>query len=560
LKKEKNSVSSLLEEQKLIDQYANNEVFFTQTTMNNQKLCNYAIEEGTYKLIYFNEYTKEQFPEVKYGALCYKAICNNDFPCETCPLKGLNDNNNTYTIDSYNGEKDTWYSTTASKEITPDGEKVNLIYSSDVSGFVERVKSKDTLTGLLTLSKFEVEAMKLIATPSKEKYFIIYSDFDKFKNINDECGYFIGNEMLIHYARIASRYLKPSELFCRITADKFAMMITYHRLHDALERLHNSYYEVEKEFKERFPKINSVITSGLYFLTPEDKNISLVLDKANLARKTIKGTHKSNFAIYDRNLHDKITKEKQIESNMYVAIKNHEFLVYMQPKIDLATSKINGAEALVRWRLPSGEILGPMEFIPLFEKNGFINELDFYVYEKTFQAIRQWLDMGKREIVVSVNVSRSHLKDPHFIERLEELLNKYQISTRLIELEITESMFFIELDRVKYIIKSLRRRGFIISIDDFGSGYSSLNMLKTLPIDILKLDRDFFMKNEMGSQDKIVISGIISLAKGLGLKVISEGVETSEQLSFLKESLCDMAQGYLFYKPMPLDEFEQLLD
>jgi EAL domain-containing protein (putative c-di-GMP-specific phosphodiesterase class I) len=232
----------------------------------------------------------------------------------------------------------------------------------------------------------------------------------------------------------------------------------------------------------------------------------------------------------------------------------------MQPKIDLHSLQITGAEALVRWKLPTGEYIGPMEFIPVFENNGFITELDFYVYEKTFRALRQWIDAGKQPIIVSVNVSRIHLNDSRFLERLDYLVEKYKIPTNLIELEITENIFFKELDRLIFIMNSLRKRGFLISIDDFGSGYSSLNLLKTLPIDILKLDREFFMQNEMRENDKIIISGIITLAKGLGLKVISEGVETIEQVKFLRENSCDMAQGFLFYKPLPLDDFIDLID
>jgi diguanylate cyclase (GGDEF)-like protein len=415
------------------------------------------------------------------------------------------------------------------------------------------------MTGLLTFTRFEVEAMKILNS-SNAKYMVLYTDFDKFKNINDEWGYSIGNEILISYAELGSRYLKSDELFCRITADKFILFLSYKTKKEALERIDKAYIEIAGGIRKNYPKITTVVIGGIYFLKPEDKNISLAVDKANIARKTIKGNHRSHFVIYDEFLHRQVTKENGVASKMREALRNNEFIVYMQPKVDLATAKIIGAEALVRWRVPSGEILGAQEFVPIFEKNGFITELDFYVYDKTMKALRQWLDMGKQEIVVSLNVSRLHLKEARLIDYLDYLLKKYQIPSRLIELEITENMFFAEIDRLKNIIDILRNNGFLISIDDFGSGYSSLNLLKTLPIDILKLDREFFMENHMGDHDKIIISGIISLAKGLGLKVISEGVETKEQLEFLKESCCDMAQGYLFYKPMPMEEFVDLLD
>lgn len=539
-------------------QELDHEVFFTQATLNTQKLCNYAVKEGTYQLMYFSGYTKTLYPGAKLGELCYKVLIHQDKPCANCPLRGLDDDNKTFSIDSYDEKEDAWYTTTASSVTMPDKTIVNMICSTDVTSFIERVSSKDSMTGLLTLTRFEVEALKLMLSSSK--YMFIYNDFDKFKNINDEWGYTIGNELLILYTETAGRFVKPTELFCRITADKFIMMLSYKSKKEILKRINDSYSVIEAEFRKKYPKINAVITSGIYFLKPGDKNISMAIDKANLARKTIKGIHRSEYAIYDETLHKQITKENKIAGKMHNALKNQEFVVYMQPKIDLSSNRIIGAEALVRWILPSGKIISPMEFIPIFEKNGFIDELDFYVYEKTLKALRSWLDAGKRELVVSVNVSRIHLKDPLFVSRLTGLVNKYKIPRRLIELEITESMFFIELDRIRNVISELRELGFLISIDDFGSGYSSLNMLKTLPIDILKLDKEFFLKNDMRDHDKIVISGIISLAKGLGLKVISEGVETKEQIAFLKESLCDMAQGYYFYKPMPIHEFILLLE
>jgi diguanylate cyclase (GGDEF)-like protein len=541
-------------------QELNNEIFFTQAMLNNQKLSNYAIKEGTYELLYFNEYTENLFPNVKLGELCYKTIFERETPCESCPLKGLDEKNKRYSVEAYNEVKHSWYSTTASTVEMPNGQRMYLICASDVTSFIERVNSRDPLTGLLTLSKFEAEAMKLIACQDCNHYAILYSDFDKFKNINDEWGYSIGNEILIYFSNKISEYLHPDEIFCRITADKFALVLSYSDRKELLERINKYYIKIIREFKVKFPVINPVIISGLYFLTPEDKVLSIAMDKANLARKTVKGSHKSHIAIYDDSFHLKITKEKMIENHMYEALKNNEFIVYMQPKIDLHSLQITGAEALVRWKLPTGEYIGPMEFIPVFENNGFITELDFYVYEKTFRALRQWIDAGKQPIIVSVNVSRIHLNDSRFLERLDYLVEKYKIPTNLIELEITENIFFKELDRLIFIMNSLRKRGFLISIDDFGSGYSSLNLLKTLPIDILKLDREFFMQNEMRENDKIIISGIITLAKGLGLKVISEGVETIEQVKFLRDNSCDMAQGFLFYKPLPLDDFIDLID
>ncbi|MDF2906677.1 MAG: MorA [Herbinix sp.] len=566
---EKRELDTLYTMTKLISTYINqlnnkslldSELFFTQATLNNQKLCNYAVTEGTYRLVYFSDYTKKQYPNVELGELCYQSIYGKKEPCDPCPLNGLCDGRQSCSIEAYNNDTNAWYSSTASGLVSTEGQSIGMITTSDVTGFIDRVNSKDPMTGLLTLSKFEAEGMRLIAENDQKQYLVVYCDFDKFKSINDEWGYSTGNEILTRFAEMANDFIGEDELFCRITADIFVMLLTYQTKEEVFERISTCYYKITKNFKESFPGINIVIISGIYLLTSDDKILSLAIDRANVARKTVKGTHKSIYAIYDKSLHEKTVKESMIEHNMHNALKNNEFIVYMQPKIDLQTLKIIGAEALVRWRLPDGKIMGPNEFIPIFEKNGFIAELDFYVYEATMRTLRRWLDQNKKPIVVSVNVSRMHLEDSNFMERLEHLLDKYNIPSNLIELEITESMFLYDLDRLRFFVNNLRKKGFIISIDDFGSGYSALNLLKNLPIDILKLDREFFMSNTMEEQDKLIISGIISLAKALGLKVLSEGVETVEQLEFIKSSSCDMAQGYLFYRPMPIEEFEQLIE
>jgi diguanylate cyclase (GGDEF)-like protein len=536
-----------------------NEIFFTQAMLNNQKLSNYAIKQDTYELVYMSKYTGNLFPNVKLGELCYKAIFGRNKPCITCPLKGLNDKNIRYSVEAYNEKLDAWLSTTATTVAMPDGQKMNLICLSDVTGFMERVKSKDILTGLMTLPKFEAEAMKLIASAKNIYYVIIYSDFDKFKFINDEWGYSLGNEILKYYAERVSRLLSSSELFCRVSSDKFITLLSYRNTEDILERIKMINNIIKKDFKERFPEVKPIIISGVYFMTTEDKVLSIALDKANIARKRIKGYHKSHYAIYDDSLHKEISKEKLIENRMYDALNNGEFTVFLQPKINLNTLEISGAEALVRWKTGDGKIMSPMEFIPIFEKNGFVIELDFYVYEEAFKSLRKCLDLGKKPLVISINVSRLHIDEMNFIDRIDHLVKKYQLPSNLIEIEITESVFLKGLDRLLTVINALREKGFLVSIDDFGAGYSSLNLLKTLPVDILKIDKEFFMSNTMEDKDKIVIDSIIKLAKGLGLKVISEGVETIEQARFLKECSCDMVQGYFFYKPLPIEEFEELI-
>jgi diguanylate cyclase (GGDEF)-like protein len=534
------------------------EIFLTKAMLDNQKICNYTIQPDTYELLYASNYTQSLYPNIKLGELCYKAIYDRNTPCDICPVKNLNDKNTRFSIEAYNEKMDVWYSSTASSVNISDGKKIYLISSSDVTGFMERVKSRDELTGLLTLSKFNAEAMKLIASAREIHFAIIYTDFNKFKYINDEWGFSVGDEILNFYVKRLSKLLSSSELFCRINGDAFAVLLSYRNKSDALARIQLIYDIISHDYAINYPKINPVFVSGIYFITPEDKVLSNALDKANTAKKTLKDSYKSTYAIYDENINQALKQEKLIEDHMHDALINNEFIVYMQPKVNLQTQKITGAEALVRWKNQDGSLKSPMEFIPVFEKNGFILELDFYVYEKVFQFLREWIDQGKQKIIVSINVSRLHIDDPLFLSKLDQLIEKYQIPADLVEIEITENIFLKKLDGLVNIMNHLHRRGFPISIDDFGSGYSSLHLLKTLPIDIIKIDKEFFMKNTMDEKDKIIISNIIKLAKGLGLKVISEGVETLEQKEFLKENNCDMVQGYFYYKPMNLTDFKEL--
>ena len=536
----------------------NNELFFTQATLSNQKLCNYAVRKNSFELVYYSDYTKKHYPDIAPGKLCYEAIYGYSSPCEPCPLSGLGKQNR-FSLEAYNEATQTWYSSTASNVISPVGEEIQVITTSDVTGFIDRVNSKDPLTGLMTMSKFELEGMKLIARNKTTNYSILYIDFDKFKMINDEWGYSTGNEILQYFAGLISKYIKNEELFCRVTADIFILLISYEKMEDIIERMSKCVQSVNHYYKNNFSMINLVMIAGIYALGKEDKVLSIAIDRANTARKTVKGNHKSSYAIYDTSMHERVTMENLIESSMYQALEREEFEVYLQPKLNLTSMKIIGAEALVRWRHSSGVLMNPNEFIPIFEKNGFITELDFYVYEASLKAMQQWIVQGKDRIILSLNVSRSHLADSDFLDRLNRLLAKYNIPASLVELEITESMFLHDLDRLIFFVNNIRKHGYLISIDDFGSGYSSLNLLKTLKIDIVKLDREFFLENIMHSQDQIVISGIISIAKGLGFQVIAEGVETKEQLKFIKEHGCDMVQGYLFYRPMPMVEFEKLL-
>ena len=241
---------------------------------------------------------------------------------------------------------------------------------------------------------------------------------------------------------------------------------------------------------------------------------------------------------------------------MDYALEHGEFVMYLQPKYSISTAGVVGAEALVRWIHPEKGMLPPAEFISVFEKNGFIIKLDEYIWEQACKAIRGWIDSGVQPVPISVNISRVHLTDEKFIDVLDRLIEKYDIPKNMIETEITET---VENAGDSEVIKRLKERGYMLLMDDFGSGYSSLNMLKSTPFDVIKIDRDFFSEFMLSDRGKKIISHTISMSKDIGLDMVAEGVETKEQAEFLKNCGCDVAQGFYYSKPVPINDFERLV-
>ncbi|HBF4020319.1 TPA: bifunctional diguanylate cyclase/phosphodiesterase, partial [Clostridioides difficile] len=421
-----------------------------------------------------------------------------------------------------------------------------------------KIAYTDPLTGADSIDKFKINSNKLFDKNNPEEYALFYIDVDKFKYINDMFGYDMGNDTLIHISNTIASELKEDEIFARVSADHFVLLIKYKTDDDIKTRLNNIYNKVQILSNPKINYYKLILDCGIYKISKSDNDINTIMDRANTARKTIKGGHKNSFAFYDKEMHKKILKEKEIENSMVDALNNGEFIVYFQPKYSLSDYQIIGAEALVRWDNPQKGLIPPIEFIPVFERNGFIVNIDFYVFEEVCKKIREWMDEGQKVVPISVNLSRMHFVNSNFIEKFKLIVDKYKIPTRLIELELTETAVLDNIEGLLDTMNNLKEKGFVISMDDFGTGYSSLNLLKELPVDILKLDRAFFTEKDESNNEKIVISNVIKMAKELKMKVISEGVETISQVEFLKQIGCDMVQGYLFSKPMPVKEFEKI--
>jgi len=436
---------------------------------------------------------------------------------------------------------------------------LKLRNSERISEKMQMIKNYDGLTGLPTLHKFKKDAKILVQNCQDKKLAMAYFDIDNFKYVNDSLGYRKGDSLLREVAQYILNKSVGVELCARTSADNFITLIPFDDDENLKEMIIKNVEDFLADQKSKNITYNIGISIGVYVLKKNETDIMGAIDNANIARKKVKNSTMSFCKFYDEEMENEIRKERMIVSNMESALVSNEFKVFLQPKIDLVSNQIVGAEALVRWKRPDGTMLPPNDFIPLFEKNGFILRLDFFMYDQVCKLLKKWKDNGQRIVPISVNVSRVHLYQDDFIEKVLRLVKSYNIEPSMIEFELTESIFLNNTVTAINMMKELRNNGFCVSIDDFGAGYSSLNLLKDMRTDVLKLDKEFFREGEMQQEERIIVSSIISMAKQLNMKVLSEGVETEMQSDFLKAVECDMAQGYLYAKPLPIENFEQML-
>lgn len=421
----------------------------------------------------------------------------------------------------------------------------------------------DSLSGIKNKEKFRKDSMYILKNYYQDDFYLVQLDVNKFKYINEMFGYAEGNEILMHIAHVLNNNMSKYEICARMDNDHFILLISCSTEDELLDRLSKINNEICNLSTINSSKYKIVISSGIYKVTKKDdiQKIDLLIDRANIAAKTKKDKYEHSYSFFNEETRNRLYKEKRLEDNMNKALEKGEFIVYYQPKYSLNDgNEIEGAEALIRWNSPEMGFISPIDFIPLFEKNGFIVNIDMFVFEEVCKTLNKWINKGYTPVPISVNMSRVHLYRNNFIENITDLINKYDISPEFIELELTESIVFDNLNILINIMKKIKEIGFLISMDDFGSGYSSLNLLKDLPFDVLKLDRVFLIETTDTKRGKIIISKIVEMAKAINIKVICEGVETYEQVEFLKEIGCDKAQGYLFAKPMVLDEFENNLN
>ncbi|MDD2967024.1 MAG: EAL domain-containing protein [Desulfovibrionaceae bacterium] len=411
----------------------------------------------------------------------------------------------------------------------------------------------DVLTKLYNMSAFYAHATKLLQSNARARYCVVRMDIDRFKVINDLYGLAAGDALLQFIAESLRRAIGKKDICGRISGDIFCILAAGYP-----DEMVNMTAAISARL-EQYPLPYKIKPSfGICAVSNSNIAINVLCDWANLALTTVKGNYARNYAFYSSQLRDKMLEEKRIENRMHQALLEGQFVLYLQPKVDIATSRIVGAEGLVRWLHPVDGIISPNRFIPLFEKNGFILQLDTTIWEQACQVIQRWLLAGFTPPPVSINMSRAHIHDPLLIDKLEAMTQKYQVPPALLELEITESAFLENESTMYSTINRLRQKGFLFSMDDFGSGYSSLNVLKNIPVDYIKIDRGFLNEVSTTEKGKTVIRYSIAMAKEMNIGVIAEGVENAEQAAFLLQAGCRYAQGYLYSRPVPVHEFENL--
>ncbi|MDF2538820.1 MAG: putative signaling protein [Herbinix sp.] len=413
----------------------------------------------------------------------------------------------------------------------------------------------DPVTGGGNWYKFRLEVNKILNSRqfSKKRYALINFDINRFKIINDAYGYQKGDEVLKDIYMVLKKWVKPGEPFTRYAADQFYILMSFHQEQEVTSRLN----ELNDRLRQlRYTKTVKIFF-GVFYITERKDSIDRMGDFAGIAKNRSKESNEGMISFFDDKARGRLLEEEEIEKNMYEALRNDEFIMYLQPKYKAKEETVSGAEALVRWRNNKGNLITPGYFIPVFEKNGFIIELDLYMLRKVCRQLRDWLNRGYHPLPISVNISRIHFVNPALAENIKNIVDEYGIPHELIELELTESAFLQSKSTLIKTVIELKKFGFLVSMDDFGAGYSSLNSLKDLPLDIVKLDGELFRITEEVERGFTVIRNTISMAKDLHMKVVAECIETREQVEFLCTVGCDIIQGYYFAKPMPTDQFEQ---
>lgn len=420
------------------------------------------------------------------------------------------------------------------------------------------VVDHDALTGIYSKTAFYRETQTMLDEHPHAQFFILRWDIEKFKLINNLFGMDIGDRVLQQAAESLRRQVAGRGTYGRYESDNFVACVEG-EAKEAERIVTRIVDDLRSSFADVGLTQTLMIAAGVYPIEDNDISVDEMCDRAALAQQTVKGDYTRHLAYYNATLHKRLLQEQDILSNMERALAEGEFEVYLQPIYSMSTKQVASAEALVRWNRPGEGIVAPGVFIPLFERNGFISSLDRQMWQQVcrIQADRQAQNLP--DLPISVNVSRKSLYNPYLAEEIEELAHYYRIEPHLFRIEITESAYMDNAEQLMATVAKLQHAGFLVLMDDFGSGYSSLNTLKDIPVDMLKLDMRFMEGFDSGGRVGTVMASVLRMAKWLGVPVIAEGVETPDQYAFLQSAGCEYVQGFYLARPMPYAQFEDYI-
>lgn len=414
----------------------------------------------------------------------------------------------------------------------------------------------DTITGKTNWIKFKSDAAKLLKKRKKNDYALVSFDICKFRMYSDMYGNSEADKLLVRVSDICHNFIKKRhELVTRQGGDTFSLLIEYTGFDMLKKRV--------EDLSAALSKVNAKTAIKYHFGVYEIKDRTMTIDRINnlsgIAKDAGANSSQMNgISYFDNEIHLRLVSEREIENTMESALEKKEFIVYLQPKYNSRNEELSGAEALVRWLSEEKGLMSPAKFIPIFEKNGFITKLDDYMLNEICALQKRWKEEGRKLFPISVNISRAHFEKPDLAEHIRDIVKQYDIPFSCVEIELTESAFFDDKNLLIETVKRLRQYGFVVSMDDFGSGFSSLNSLKDIPLDVIKLDAGFFnIANDEDNRSSFIIEDTIAMAKHLRMQTVAEGIETRQQVDFLCSLGCDLIQGYYFARPMPIDEFER---
>ena len=444
----------------------------------------------------------------------------------------------------------------ASPQTTDAGKEELYLYSLRKMAEDNVENNRTELTHLHNMKSFFYLCGEMIKAEPDQKYSVVIMDIVQFKAVNEFCGRAEGDRLLKFIAECFQWYEdhRKDTYACHVRADIFCLCTQY----EDVRELENIVSEIKTKIDE-FPFTYKVQPSFGIGISPErEPAVSYLKDCATMAMNSVKGKVYQTYAIFGEKMRRQLMRERQVENDIVGALENGELVLYIQPKVNMSTGRIIGGEALVRWLHPEKGLVPPGEFIPVLEKNGFIINVDEYIWEKVFAYLGKLKEEGRELVPISINVSRLHAYDTGLTENLIRLREKYDIPAEYVPLELTESAFLEDEKGMYQRMENLRSQGFLVSMDDFGTGYSTMNMLKNQTLDEIKIDREFIRDLEK-DKSQIIIRNTIAMLQQLGAHIVIEGVETEEQKEFLLGCNCTDVQGFLFYRPMPVEEFDRLL-